>query len=432
MSEREKGIVTRTAGKPDSDVRSPDAPLRVTHVIHSLGRGGAESVLVELAGVAATAGIEMQVVSLSSTPHPVNAERLRAAGIPVVELNLPRWDPRAIPGTLSALRSFRPHVVHTHLKHADLVGGMTASLMRLPVVSTLHVVEDAPARALDRYKRTAGLVARRRSAARTIALSTLQREWYEQLTGSDNGVVVLPNGVADPGTTDDSERDRLRRELGAVDGRLLIASASLMRPEKGHDLLLDAVSLLPAELRPVVALAGDGELRAGLEARVDADPVLRDRIRFLGYRDDVPALLAAADLVLHTSLADALPTTVIQALAVGAPVVATHVGGIPDIVGSQAGLLVAPDRGDVAAAVTRLLTDPELRTRMGAVGRVRFLESFEATGWARRLRALYDEVLDERVRARRSRRAPVSGRDRAAAPSRGRDRSADVTSEARR
>jgi glycosyltransferase involved in cell wall biosynthesis len=122
-------------------------------------------------------------------------------------------------------------------------------------------------------------------------------------------------------------------------------------------------------------------------------------VRFLGYRDDVPALLAAADLVLHTSLADALPTTVIQALAVGVPVVATRVGGIPDIVGTDAGVLVEPDAAAVAAAVTGLLADDAARARMGAAGRRRFLESFEAVGWAGRLRDLYTEVLGERRRS---------------------------------
>lgn len=378
---------------------APTTPLRVSHVIHSLGPGGAENVLVELAAAAPSAGIRLQVIGLSPVDRPVHAQSLRELGVPVVELDLPRWDPRAVPGTVAALRSFRPHVVHTHLKHADLVGAMAGSLLRLPVVSTLHVVEDAPAGALARHKRTAGLVVRRRTAARTLALSTRQREWYEELTGTDRGLVVLPNGVADPGVADADRRAAVRNELGAVDGRPLVVTASLMRPEKGHALLLDAVSQLPAELRPVVALAGDGPLRGSLEARADADPRLRDRVRFLGYRDDVPTLLTAADLVLHPSLADALPTTVMQALAVGVPVLATDVGGIPDIVGTDAGVLVPPEPGAMAAALTRLLADDGLRDRLGAAGRIRFLDRFEAVGWATRLRALYDAVLAEPGRA---------------------------------
>ncbi|MGY1846863.1 MULTISPECIES: glycosyltransferase family 4 protein [unclassified Blastococcus] len=373
----------------------PSARLRVTHVIHSLGPGGAENVLVELADVADAAGIDLQVIALSPVPRPVHAEALRARGVPVVELGRGRWDARAIPGTMAAIRDFHPHLVHTHLKHADLVGGVVGSLLRLPVVSTLHIVEDAPTGRLGRYKRTAGLVARRRTAARTIALSSRQREWYRELAGNDDALVVLPNGVADPGPQDGAVRDRIRAELGAGPTRPLIVSASLMRPEKGHDLLLDAVALLPPALRPVVALAGDGELRPVLEARVADGPRLRDLVRFLGYRDDVPALLRASDLVLHTSLADALPTTVMQALAVGVPVVATDVGGIPDIVGEDAGVLVPTEAERIAEAVVRVLGDRSAAAAMGAAGRRRFAENFASTVWADRLRALYDTVLAE-------------------------------------
>lgn len=389
-----------TGAQSDPTPPSARSRLRVAHIIHSLGPGGAESVLVELADAAEAAALDLVVIALSPTERPVHAESLRTRGVPVVELDLARWDPRAISRAIAELRRIRPAVVHTHLKHADLVGAVAGRVLGLPVVSTLHVVEDMPAGFVAKYKRTAGLVVRRRTAARTIALSTRQRDWYEALVGHADGLVVLPNGVADPAPIDAAARAQLRARLGAVEGRPLIVSASLMRPEKGHDLLLDAVSLLPEELRPVVALAGDGELRAGLEARVAADPVLRDRVRFLGYRDDVPALLAAADLVVHTSLADALPTAVMQAMAVGSPVLATDVGGIPDIVGDDAGMLTRTEAQPIATALRLLLADDALRRRMGAAGRERFLDRFESGRWAVNLRELYEAVLDDSRSAR--------------------------------
>jgi glycosyltransferase involved in cell wall biosynthesis len=389
-----------TGAHPDRTPSSARSRLRVAHLIHSLGPGGAESVLVELADAAEAAALDLTVIALSPTERPVHAESLRARGVPVVELNLARWDPRAFSRAISALRTIGPAVVHTHLKHADLVGAVAGRVLGLPVVSTLHVVEDVPDGLVAKYKRTAGLVVRRRTAARTIALSARQRDWYQSLVGNADGLVVLPNGVADPAPVDAAARARLRAQLGAVDGRPLVVSASLMRPEKGHDLLLDAVSLLPGDVRPVVALAGDGELRPALEARVAANPVLRDRIRFLGYRDDVPALLGAADLVMHTSLADALPTAVMQALAVGSPVVATDVGGIPDIVGDDAGVLTPPEAQPIATALRMLLNDDALRKRMSVAGRERFLARFESGRWAVNLRELYDAVLDDRRSAR--------------------------------
>jgi glycosyltransferase involved in cell wall biosynthesis len=371
------------------------APLRVAHIIHCLGRGGAESVLVDLASAAESAGLELVVVALSPAPDPVHARALRAQGVEVVELGLGRWDLRAVPRTVRVLRAHEVALVHTHLKHADLVGAAAARRLRLPQVSTLHVIEDAGLSRMARCKRAAGLAARRWSAARTIALSSRQEDWYRRFSGSAAGVVVLPNGVVDPGSVNAEDGAAVRARIGVPPGAQLVMSVSLMRPEKGHALLLDAVSTLPRDWPGVVALAGDGPLRPALEARVRADPSLRDRVRFLGYRSDVPSLLRAADLVLHTSLEDALPTTLIQALAIGVPVVATDVGGIPDIVGPNAGILVPTRAGEVAEALRVLAADPDLRSALGAGGRTRYEERFEAVGWAHRLRALYDEILAE-------------------------------------
>lgn len=375
-----------------AEERRPE-PLRVAHLIHSLGPGGAENVLVELAGAAAAGGLEPVFVGLSPHPDPVHARTLRALGFPVVELGLARWDPQAVTRTIGVLREHRVQVVHTHLKHADLVGALAGTRLGLPVVSTLHVIEDAPATRLARYKRTAGLVGRRRFATRTLAVSHSQMRWYQQLAGTTGGIEVLPNGVADPGVPSAADRARIRAELDVPEGGLLIGSASLMRPEKGHHLLLDSIARLDPGLPVTVALAGDGPLRAELESRVAADPALAGRVRFLGYRDDVPVLLGATDLVLHTSLADALPTTLIHALAVGVPAVATDVGGIPDIVTPETGLIAPTDPAAVASAVQKLATDPALRARLGAAGRAVFLERFEATGWVRRLRTVYDQAL---------------------------------------
>jgi glycosyltransferase involved in cell wall biosynthesis len=372
--------------------QQPGEPVRVAHLIHSLGPGGAENVLVELANAASAGGLEPVFVGLSPHPDPVHARTLRSLGFPVIELGRGRWDPRAVPGTIQVLREHRIQVVHTHLKHADLVGALAGSRLGLPVVSTLHVIEDAPATRLARYKVLAGLLGRRRFAARTLAVSHSQMRWYQQLAGTTEGIQVLPNGVADPGVPSAEDRARIRAELEVPEGGLLIGSASLMRPEKGHHLLLDAIARLDPALPVTVALAGDGPLRAELESRVAADPALAGRVRFLGYRDDVPVLLGATDLVLHCSLADALPTTLIHALAVGVPAVATEVGGIPDIVTPETGLLAPTEPAEIASAVEKLAGDPALRARLGAAGRDIFLERFEATGWVRRLREVYDSL----------------------------------------
>jgi glycosyltransferase involved in cell wall biosynthesis len=374
--------------------------VRVCHLIHELGPGGAEHVLVDLARVAPAAGIEMRVLSLMPLGEHRYPRRLAELGVRVDSLDLPsRWDPRGLRRAVRLLRADPPDLLHSHLKHADLVAAYAAPRLGIPMVSTLHLVEDEVGR-VGRLKRGLGAWARRRRAARTIAVSDALRHWYlGAFPAGAAGVVTIPNGVPAPEPVPAERRSQLRAEFGLAEGTLLAATVAIFREGKGHDDLLDAAGLL--EGVPVrFVLAGSGPEESRLRARVEAAG-LAGRVVFAGFREDVAGLLAAADLVVHPSHADALPTALIHALAAGVPAVATRVGGIPEIVGDDAGVLVPPaDPAALAAAVRALAGDPQRRREMGEAARARFAERFEGTAWARRLAALYAEVLAE-ARARR-------------------------------
>ncbi|WP_392465420.1 glycosyltransferase [Arsenicicoccus cauae] len=371
-----------------------DAPTTVVHVIHSLGAGGAENVLVELARTAPDAGLRIVVVGLSDAEDDRNAHRLAEAGATVYQLHAGRYDLGAVRRLAAIVRRERGDVVHTHLKHADLVGGLAARLVGVPAVSTLHVIESDPRGAAHRARVRAAVLARATLFDRVVALSEAQRAWYSSFH-APTPVVPVPNGVREPAPPSPTgARAALRAELGVDDRTLLGVTVSLMRPEKGHAVALAAVRLLPADLPFVLALAGDGPLLDTVRAEVEVDPQLHERVRVLGYRSDVDDLLRAADLVVHPSHEDALPTSLISALATGTPVVATRVGGIPDIVGDDAGILVPPDDpAALAAAVADLARDPGRREACGLAGRARYDSTFAAPVWVSRLRTLYDQLL---------------------------------------
>jgi glycosyltransferase involved in cell wall biosynthesis len=333
------------------------------------------------------------VIALAGTTDTTQVSALQRLGVPVVELGLARWDPRAVPRTAAQLRKHGVQVVHTHLPPADVVGAAAALRTRLPTVSTLHRIENLPADRGDRLKRTARILARQRFTARTIAISQVQREWYRGLSGSGRNIVVVPNGVTDPGPVDPALRRARRAALEIDDREVLVVGNAPMRRDQGHELLLDAVEALPDGLPLAVALAGDGPLRPWLESRVDGSDDLAGRVRFVHRHQDPAGLLAAADLVVHTARSGAAPTALLRAMAAGVPVVATRVGGVPEIVTTASGVLVPLDPRALADALVTLTEDGDRRSRMAEAARERFLAEYDAIGWARRLRGVYEAVL---------------------------------------
>ncbi|MFB9384927.1 glycosyltransferase [Pseudonocardia petroleophila] len=367
--------------------------MKVAHLVPTLHPGGPETGLVDLAAAAPKAGLELMVVALSTTSDTTQVSALRRLGVPVAELGLAPYDPRAAGRMVRALRERGAELIHTHLPPAEVVGAAAALRMRVPVVSTLHHIENEPADRVDRLRRTARILARQRFMSRTVAISRTQREWYRGLGGPAGDIVVLPDGVVDPGPVDAAERDRVRTILDVGERGTLALSSAPMRRDAGHELLLDAVELIPAATALTVALAGDGPLRPWLESRVAASDALRDRVRFVHRGQDAATLLGSADLVLHTSASGALPTALLRAMAAGVPAVATRVGGVPEIVSADTGVLVPLQPGPIADAIVALAADPARRERLGTAARRRYLAEFEAVGWAQRLRTLYDGVL---------------------------------------
>lgn len=368
--------------------------MKVAHLVPTLHPDGPEIGLVDLAAVARGADIDLVVLSLASTSDTAQVSALRRAGVPVAELDLFPWDPRAIARTARLMREQKVELVHTHLPQADVVGAAAALRNRIPAVSTLHRIENLPADRLDRLKRTAKILARQRFMTRTLAISQVQREWYRGLAGPQADVLLVPNGVADPGMADPAVRSKRRTSLEVVDADILALSMAPMRRDQGHELLLDAVEALPDDLPLVVALAGDGPLRPWLESRVASTESLAERVRFVHRHRDPAELLAAADVVLHTARAGALPTSLLRAMAMGLPAIATRVGGIPEVITSDTGVLVALDAIAVANALTALTDDAARRARLGAAARARFLTEYEASAWARRLHEVYTTAME--------------------------------------
>ena len=370
--------------------------MRVLWLIDSLTLGGAEALVASFARAARARGIVPHVAFLKRIAGNPFEEELRASGVQLSFLDARTLRDRAAYRRLLALLARGGFdVLHAHLAYASIWGAHAGARAGVPVVATLHVApEPVPRWSREAVRRRLLVRALRRHAAAVLAVSGAVREAWAGHGLPPASVEVVPNGV-DVGALAaprPQARARLRAELGVAGEAPLALAVAALRPGKGLETLIAALGLLAeTSTAPCCAVAGDGPLRGELERAAAERGV---RIHWLGLRRDVPDLLAAADLFVLPSERDALPTVLLEAMAASLPVVATPVGGIPEIVeDGESGVLVAPgDAAALAAALRGLAGDPATRRRLGASGQRRVHERFTLDAWVARLEAVYRRV----------------------------------------
>ena len=327
--------------------------IRVLVLIKGLGIGGAETLVAESVTHWDRARFAYHVAYLLPWKDQL-VERLNDADVPVECLNWVRAPGLKAAGKLRRLtRSFEPDIVHSHLPAASLLARLT--LTGVNQVYTEHnlVSSYRPlTRALNR-----ATYARNRAV---IAVSDAVAASVEGYPGPR--VRVVPNGVSVEVT--EAEAATARSELGLKAADALVVHVGNIRPHKGHATLVEAVDHLLQKVSTVTVVSIGGEKNPGDLQRVRDMATARgvaDRIRFLGRRADARAFIAAANVVVNPADVEGLPVSLLEALALGRPVVATAVGGVPSVVRhEETGLLVPPgDSEGLAEAMARALASPE-------------------------------------------------------------------------
>jgi glycosyltransferase involved in cell wall biosynthesis len=388
--------------------------MRVHVLIDELVFGGAEMLLADFAAAAPSAGIDFSVGYLNEYESSPAGDALRAQGVQPELVCADRLlDLRALPRLRKHLQAVRPDIVHTHLELSDVLGSLAASSLGLPCVSTIHLIARQPTGQPSDFTRRGAMKARltghvrAHATARLVAVSAAARDAYLQ-TGWDSPerVVVVHNGIARAPTQGAGQR--IREELGLSAQALVLSIVTVLRPGKGHEILFAAMQdLLPRFPQLRLVVLGDGPEREQLQSL--AAP-LADAVIFTGHRSDVMDVLAATDVLVHPTSMDAFPTTLLEAAAARVPVIATAVGGIPEIIddGRTGHLIAAPPRSEaLAEKLASLLGDEDQRRATGERAHARFTERFTAQIWAKRLREVYEEVLEER---RGRERPPLAAR----------------------
>ena len=367
---------------------------RVLHLITCLEPGGAEQMVLALCrGLASSCDLTVGFLKGPGTLAPAFAE----IGVPVIALRLENVAHLAGMVRMALLlKRGRFDVAHTHLLHAGLLGRPLARAAGIPViVHTQHNTLSWEARSrLVAWANRLSL----RAADRVVAVGHVVAEMTRIHAGvPTQRIETIWNGVDTSRFRPSEDRGYLSRTFGIPTEAPVVGVVAGLRPVKGHDVLLSAMAEVFRVLPQArLLLVGDGKLRPQVEHLI-ATQGLAGRVILAGQRQDVDKIVPECDVIALPSREEGIPVSALEAMACGVPVVATRVGGTPEVVAHErTGLLVASaDPASLASALLRLLANPAYARQLGKEGREVAMVHFSVDTMIARTRALYERLLCE-------------------------------------
>jgi glycosyltransferase involved in cell wall biosynthesis len=325
------------------------------------------------------------------------AEQFRARGFEPETFSIRRpLDWRCLRGLARLIKQHQIDVIHSHEFAMSVYGAAAALMRRRPHIITMHGGQYF---ALRWWRRMALRWACRGSANAIAVSRATQSHLLQTLRLDASAIRVIHNGVPFHA----GRRDLVRQELGVADGEVLIVAVGSLYPVKGHIILLRALAELEANGGAIpyrLAIVGQGEEESALRT-FTIQHGLADRVMLLGYRSDIPAVLAAADIFAMPSLSEGLPLALLEAMFAGKAVVASDVGGIPEVVtpGRDGVLIPAGDHRELSLALRRLIDDPFNRATLGRSAQMRATTDFSVE----RMTDAYENLYTAAVNGKSSR-----------------------------
>lgn len=366
--------------------------MKVAHLIKSLGRGGAESLLPQTIA-ARGEGFDYCVGYFLPWKDALVAE-LEAADIDV------RLFPATssgrmllrVPAVANWLRTEKIDLLHCHLPLAGVVGRLAGRLAGVPVVYTEHNLQERYHPLTGRANRLTWTQQKAVVAVSGEVASSIARTLPKQVP-----VKIVLNGInverIAAGATE-TARKEVRESLALPEDASVVGAVAVFRTQKRFDLWLEAArSILDRDPNTYFLLVGDGPLRQDLEERT-RQLGLEERVRFPGLQHDARPYFAAMDVFLISSEFEGLPLALLEAMSARLPVVTTPAGGIPEVITDECGVLVTMgDASAMADACLSLFGDPPRRKALGIAARERVEQGFSVARMARELEALYAQVV---------------------------------------
>ncbi len=332
-------------------------------------------------------------------PKEAMGREIEGIGIELTALNRFRYH-RILPGIfvdLSRLMKKKHiHIVRTHRYHPNVYGRVAAFLAGVPViVASVHDnyrMDKRPKRRIVNHilsKITDKIVAVSESIKKDIVR-------YDKIDPSK--ILVIPNGVDTERFNPEGNFANIKEEFLIKDNDIVIGFVGRIVPAKGLEYLIDTLSYLKEEFKNLkLLIIGEGSLVDGLKEKSKENNV-NDSVIFTGRRRDIPDILSCIDIFVMPSIAEGLPNALLEAMAMGKPIVATEVGGIPEVIknGSNGQLVPPRDPGALAMAIKEFIGNGQLATKMGQAARNLVLDNYSIGKTAQKWQSLYLSILKEK------------------------------------
>lgn len=374
--------------------------LRILYLINNLEIGGAEIALANLVNDLPTKDFEIWIGGIFGLGPVLKRFTLPADHFVSFDFHIlrPFFDLLAFLRLFRFLRKNRIHIIHTHLPLANIIGRSIAWLAGVPIIisteQSTYYEKSLPFVMADR------LLARITTQMTAIS-QAVQLFASGQAHLDPEKFLIIPNCIPfrEIQIYSVSDRRKKRRELGIREKQSVIITIGRLSPEKGHHVLLDAAQRVVEERSDVLFLfVGDGPCKQSLISQVKQKGLEQNTL-FLGFRQDIPALLQISTIMALPSLREGLSVSLIEASACYLPIVASRIGGIPEVVeDGVSGILVPPgDNLAMAKSILHLLDMPELRSAMGQEGRIIAVRRFDSEVVAKKTAELYCQLWSERT-----------------------------------
>lgn len=368
-----------------------DQRIYVLQFITELSTGGAQTVLLNLLSGIDRSQFKVTVVCLYNGDGAV-AEQIKKRGFTVIDLHMQhKWQLDALWRLLLVCRRENPAILHTWMFHPNVLGRVIGRLAGVKRILNSEHTMGQESRMRLRLNRLTSVW-----ADKIICVSESIAEFARtRICLPSDKLVIIPNGVELEQFAHLPNASASRHRFDLPMEQFIIGAVGRPRPVKGYVYLIDAFAELAKGNQLLHLLfVGDGPDRPSLEAKVTALG-LADRVTFLGDQVDIPGVLAGVDLLVSSSLWEGLPMVVLEAMAAGVPVVATNVGGTPELViHEETGLLVEPqDVAGLAKAIQRLHTDATFRQRLAIAGQSFVCEQYSVVENVKRTQQLYRDIM---------------------------------------